>query len=130
MPEREPTVERPRYSREQVIEAFKNLVAEGTTHPDELDLDRPEVIEANRIHSSWTEDIEQEAKRSKSLEAMLQFSLDTSTVLVDAGFTHPDYIEEVIYDWLDQDLASAEEEGLPVADRIRSKIDEIKALLP
>ena len=51
MKESFPTPEK--VSKEQAIEAYKNFVERGITSPDALDLDDPEVIEANSLFDKW-----------------------------------------------------------------------------
>jgi hypothetical protein len=118
-------------SREQVIAAFRKFIERGITNPDELDLNDPEVIEANRILDGWDADIHKEAKEAGTEEADLEYSLNRSTVLTDAGFSDPEYLDEVAKDWLlENDLARAQGLGLDeLAARIQAKIDEINARL-
>lgn len=116
--------------RNQVLLAFKKFVEHGTTNPDDLPLDDPQVIEANAILDSWSAAAEQRAQQSSTPEALLEYSLLRSTIYVDAGFTDPTYLDEVANDWLAQDLQEAADAGLTaMADRIRSKIDAINTKL-
>src|SRR3989304_2875739 len=92
------------YEREQVVGALRKLTAKGFTHPDDLPLDDPEVISANKLLGGWTQQQETAAKTTGTLEAELEYSLDMSTILVDAGFSDPDYLDEVAHDLLAQDL--------------------------
>lgn len=130
MSEQTPLSEVPRYSREQVIEAFRQFPANGITNPDDLPLSDPEVIKANGILDAWTQQESDEVQRLGTPEADLEFSLSRSTILVDAGFSDSDYLDEVTRDWLAQDLQEAEDRGLrATASRIQSKIAQIEAEL-
>ena len=130
MTEQTSSSEIPQYNREQVIEVFRRFVDKGIPSPDDLDLSNPEVIAANQILDSWSAQEEAEAKKSGTRDAKLQYELDRSTILVDAGFLDPDYLDEVANDWLAQDLQVAEDEGLTdMATKIQTKIDEINAIL-
>lgn len=113
--------------RDQVISAFRKFVDQGIKSPDDLDLDNPEVIEANRILDNWNANRVEEAESSGTQEARLEYSLDRSTVLIDAGFSDEDYLDEVANDWLLQnDLPEAEAAGLSeIAAKIRARADEI-----
>lgn len=130
MSEQIPSSEIPQYNREQVIAAFKKFPQRGIDNPDDLPKADPEVIEANNILDAWTQQAQNEAKRLATPADNLKFTLDRSTIFVDAGFSDPDYLDEVANDWLAQDLREAEDEGLTeIASRIQAKIDEIEAKL-
>ena len=125
-----PSSEIPQYSREQVIESFKRFPQRGIQSPDDLSEADPEVVEANNILDVWTKQAQDEAKRKATPEANLEFTFDRSTIFVDAGFSDPDYLDEVANDWLAQDLQEAEDAGLTeIASKIKSKIDQIEAKL-
>ena len=131
MSEREPSSERPHFSREQVIAAFRKFVDRGFAAPEDLPLDDPEVIAANEIFYSWVADVDQQAKRRADPEADFELTLSKTTIFVDAGFDDPSYLEEIAYDLLDKDYQEALGAGLPdAAGHIRSKIEEIKARIP
>lgn len=130
MNEQTPSSEVPQYSREQVIEAFRKFPEKGVTSPDDLSSTDPEVIEANNILDTWTQQEQDEANRKGTPEAQLEFSLSRSTIFIDAGFSDPDYLDEVANDWLTQDLQKAEDIGLGgIASKIQAKIDKIEAKL-
>ena len=128
--EDQPTSEVPQISRDQVLEVLKKLSARGIAHQDELyEMVDPEVVEANRLVDLWTTQ-EQAAMKEVNPEAQLEFSFSRSTIFVDAGFTDPDYLDEVANDWLVQDLDAAEGYGLTdLVARIEAKIAEIRAKL-
>ncbi|OGM75347.1 hypothetical protein A2382_04635 [Candidatus Woesebacteria bacterium RIFOXYB1_FULL_38_16] len=114
--------------REVVVQAFCEFVLEGVTHLDELLVEEGRVKEANKLLDRWTVQEERRVEQVGTLEERLRFNLSQSTVFVDAGFSDPQYLEEVIDDWLDQDLHNAEEAGLDeTASLIQKKIEEIKA---
>jgi hypothetical protein len=119
------------YDRQRVIDTFRKFVERGATDPADLDLSDPEVIEANRIHDSWDTEQQKIAGEAGTLEAKLESSLSRSTVMVDAGFSDPDYLDEVANDWLGgNDLPDAEQAGLTeVTAKIQAKIDEINSRL-
>lgn len=130
MNEQRPSPEIPQYSREQVIEAFSKFPQRGINNPDDLSESDPEVIEANNLLDAWTKQAQSEAQRKATPEANLEFTFDRSTIFVDAGFSDPDYLDEVANDWLAQDLQEAEDAGLTeIASKIKVKIDQIEAHL-
>lgn len=130
MNETEPSPEAPTYTREQVIEGFKKFIDRGILNPDDLPLDDPEVAQANAVHVAWGEQAERKANQSPVPGAMLEYSFSQITLMIDAGFTAPEYLEEVANGWLDDDFQEAQEEGLTeLAAKIQARIDEINARL-
>ena len=130
MNEQSPTPEAPNYTREQVVEAYKKFPERGFTNPYDIPLDDPEFIAANNIHDAWVRQ-EEDATKNGPPEAQIESELSRSTIFVDAGFLDPDYLDEVTYDFLAQDLQTAEDAGLTeLASRIQAKIDQIEALIP
>ena len=116
--------EQPEVKREDVIAAFRKFVDRGITSPDALDLNDPEVIEANRLLDSWWE------KEEKSVPEGDKMANHVRTmIMVDAGFSDSNYLLDVL-DWLNQDLENAEEADLETADKIREAIARVRALLP
>jgi len=116
-----------RITREQVVEAFRKFPARGIANPDDLPLDDSEVISANALLQVWDNQQKAEVQRLGIPEANLEYTLSRSTIYVDAGFSDPDYLDEVANDWLAQDLQKAKDAGLTeMAQRIRAKIDEIE----
>jgi hypothetical protein len=115
------------FSRVQAVDNFRKFVERGITNPDDLDLNDPEVIEANRILDIWDAEQRKLADDAGTLAARLEYNLSRSTILVDAGFSDPDYLDEVANDWLGgNDLADAQEAGLTeIAEMIQARIDEI-----
>ena len=69
--------------------------------------------EAYRILDSWDADLQKLAYEKGTLEAQIEYKLDRDTVLVDAGFSDPDYLDEVANDFLGgNDLPDAQGAGL------------------
>lgn len=102
----------------------------GIKHPDQLPLDDPIVKEIHVPYYSWIQVQKSKAERIGTPEAHLEMSLKVTPFLVEAGFTDPAYVEEVANDFLEQDLAQAEELGLSdLADRIRTKREELLRLI-
>lgn len=102
----------------------------GTTHPDELPIDDPVVKAIYVPYHSWIRVQTTKAERIGTTEAHLEMSLKVTPFLVESGFIHPDYVEEVANDFLAQDLAQAEElELTDLADRIRAKREELLRLI-
>lgn len=124
--EKQPTMpqeEGPEVTRQEVVNAYTKFVEQGVTNPDRLDLKDPKVQEASRLFDRWQE---QENKRVGSeKEAMLRSNVSRSMLYVDAGFTDPDYLDEVLNDWLVQDEeTAAEEENNPEREETRRQIKE------
>ncbi len=129
MNENLPPSEIPNTPREQIVQTFQKFVAKGFTCPDDLPLNDPEVITANNLLDKWTSEQQVLTQQKGTPEAELEFGLDRTTIYVDAGFKDPDYLDEVVNDWLAQDLESAEEAGLTeVAGKIQAKIDDIERI--
>lgn len=116
-------------SREQVIQAFSELSGDGQKDPADLDLDNPEVKEANELFYEWFE--QQTAQLPDGdLEGYLHFEARTTTLFVEAGFHDPDYLDEVANDWLIQTLERAEEAGLTsLVKEIEAKITGINTMV-
>lgn len=122
--------EEPHYTREQVVDAFRKFPARGIASPDVLPLNDTEVISANALLQVWDNQYKAEVKKLGTPEADLEYRLSRSTIYVDAGFSDPDYLDEVTHDWLAQDLQEAIDAGLTeLARKIQSKIDEIETKL-
>ncbi|QQG43779.1 MAG: hypothetical protein HYW45_02035 [Candidatus Daviesbacteria bacterium] len=130
MNENIPSSEKPRFTREQVVDAFRKFPPKGIASPDDLPLNDPEVISANAVLQVWDNQQKAEVQRLGTQEANLEYTLSRSTIHVDAGFSDPDYLDEVANDWLAQDLQEAEDAGLTeTARKIQAKIDEIETKL-
>jgi len=126
MSETEPSADNPQYSREQVLDSFKKFTERGVTDPRNLDLSDPEVIEANKILNGWREQSARLIDENRDPATSLEHTVEHTAILVDAGFSDSDYLDEVANDWLAQDLQTAIDQGLPeVAAKIQARIDEI-----
>lgn len=95
--------------REQVVDAYKKFVERGITNPDSLDLDDPEVKEANDLFYKWQAQEDIKAKGNEELEH--RTNLSKTMLYVDAGFTDPAYLDEVLNDWLIQDSQNAKKQS-------------------
>lgn len=123
-------LEEPHYTREQVVDAFRKFPKKGIANPDDLPLDDSDVISANAFLQVWSNQRQAEVKRIGTPEAELEFIFEKSTIHFDAGFSDPDYMDEVAHDWLAQDLQAAENADLTkIAGRIKDKINEIESKL-
>ncbi|PIR88032.1 MAG: hypothetical protein COU10_01410 [Candidatus Harrisonbacteria bacterium CG10_big_fil_rev_8_21_14_0_10_45_28] len=95
--------------REEVINAYKKFVEQGIKSPDALDLDDPEVKEANELFYRWQTQEDTRAKGNEELS--LRIHLAKTMLYVDAGFTDPNYLDEILKDWLVQDAQNAEKQN-------------------
>ena len=107
-------------SKEQVIEVYKKFVERGITSPDALDLNDPEVIKANNLFDKW------QAQEDSNDERV---NFEKTKLYVDAGFTDPNYLEDVL-GWLMQDADNVEKQAdVPVLVQLRQDIaQEIKKI--
>ena len=113
-------------SREQVIEAFKPIVELGINHPDNIPVYFPVAKAANKKLDAWIKQELNFVKQKGTQDGYLEYSLSASTIMVDAGFNDPGYIDNVV-ESLETDLESANRAGLAiVAQKIQAKIDAIK----
>jgi hypothetical protein len=116
--------------KDQAIAAYKKFIERGATNPDDLDLNDLEVKEAHELFYAWQ--VEEDTKAQGDREKEHEANFAKTIFYVDAGFTDPVYLEDVL-DWLNQDLQNVEEEAdepLPeVAAKIKAKIAEIEAML-
>lgn len=95
--------------RERAVETFQKFIDKGITNPDDLDLDDPEVKEANKLHDEWQKEIDLQAGEDE--EKKLRANLEKTMFYVEAGFTDPQYLDEVLNDWLAQDVQWAEKDS-------------------
>lgn len=119
-------------TKEEVINAYKKFIEQGVKNPDDLDLENPEVKQANELFDKWQA---QEDKRSEGNEELeQQTNLAKTMFYVDAGFTDPDYLDEVLNDWLIQDAENIEKqndspERVETRRQLAEAIKKIKNLL-
>ncbi len=121
----------PQYIREELVEDYKGLREKFSVEsPNDLDLLDPEVAQASDKMDDWAAQVMKEAASSGKTGEDIKASLNITTLMIDAGFSDPDYLEEVADDFLAQDLQRALDAGLTdLAEEIQRKIDEIKAKL-
>ena len=125
MNEKFPTPEsQEKISREQVISAYKKFVERGITNPDKLDLDDPEVIEANKLSDKW---MAQEDSASEKDDDYARSNFQKTMLYVDAGFTDPAYLGDVL-GWLMQDSQNAEKDTSNPS-RIQLRHDMAEAII-
>lgn len=91
-------------SREMVIDAYRKFVERGITNPDELDLNDSDVKEANKLFDKWQ--AQEENRAGADEESEKRFNLARTMLYIDTGFTHPEYLKDVL-GWLAQDSQNA-----------------------
>ncbi len=97
--EHSPTLEsEDRTLKERAINAYKQFVDKGITNPDDLDLDDVEVKKANQLYYDWQKEIKLQAGEDEEKQA--RADIDITMFNIDAGFTDPEYLDEVLNDHL------------------------------
>lgn len=123
-----PTPETP-VTKAQVIESYKKFISEGVTNPDHLDLDDAEVQYANNLFYRWIK--KGNEKAGDDPIAQHRFNSEINFFYLDAGFTDPVYVADVLEDFAGQDIDAAEEIDPALAEEIKTRVAEYKArLLP
>lgn len=121
-------------SEKNMTEGFRNFSLKyGPIDPALLPISEDqELRRLFWVYDSWVKTQQKKVDEAGgTIEAQLKMALKVTPFFVDVGFTDPGYIDEVISDWMAQDLAQAEDEGLDeIAASIRNKIEEIRKLLP
>ena len=102
-----PTPEVP-VTREIALGVARKFSERGITSPDNLDLNAPEVKEANRLFNEWR--MAEEARVKGDIEAEHKLNLELTMFYVDAGFTDPNYLGDVL-DFLSQDSQNASKDS-------------------
>ncbi|MEK7669212.1 MAG: hypothetical protein AAB350_01285 [Patescibacteria group bacterium] len=102
-----PTPEVP-VTREIALGVARKFSERGITSPDNLDLNDPEVKEANRLFNEWR--MAEEARVKGDIEAEHKLNLELTMFYVDAGFTDPNYLGDVL-DFLSQDSQNASKDS-------------------
>lgn len=121
---------KPTVTREQVMAAYRPFVLAGYTSPDDLPAAGREIERANALFGEWQMAAMEAAEVSEAADARLQYELELSLLYVDAGFTDPEYLDEVANDWLLQSLEEAEEKNwTQIAEHIRALRAKILAEL-
>lgn len=127
-----PSFEAAPVSREQALAAYKKFIERGIKSPDDLDLSDPEVEAANALVERWSDQGDFQIS-GENRAAAHEHNLAKTAFYVDAGFTDPEYLRDVL-EWLGSDLQDVDETSdapLPeVAAKIRAKMAEIQAKLP
>lgn len=109
MKESFPSPEPKKITREEVINIYKKFVEQGIKNPDDLDLENPEVKKANQLFDEWRKQEDKLAERNEESEH--RANLSKTMLYIDAGFTDPAYLDEVLNDWLAQDAQNAEKQS-------------------
>ena len=126
MNEKFPTPEsQEKTSREQVISAYKKFVERGITSPDKLDLDNAEVIEANELFYKWV--AQEDLANENDEDTALRSNFRQTMLYVDAGFTDPAYLGDVL-GWLVQDAQNAEK-NTSNPSRVQLRHDMAEAII-
>lgn len=94
-------------SKDRVISAYKKFVEKGITHPDDLDLQDPEVQEANSLFEQWEKNRSDDSRHNP--DNQLRNEIEVTLFYVVAGFKDPNYVDEV-GTWL-IDLGLSDEEA-------------------
>jgi hypothetical protein len=92
-------------TKTEAIAAYKKFIDRGATNPDSLDLTDPEVDAANGLFEQWIEQEDEKAEGNESAEQRTNF--EKTMFYVDAGFTDPVYLQEVL-GWLAEDATSVD----------------------
>jgi hypothetical protein len=111
-----------RISKQDVLEAFRVLIANGATNPDSLDPQDPNVQKAHALEQSW---------RDQRGTADHRAMYEQTTLMYDAGFTDRNYLEDVREfverDMDDLDLTQEDDQKLKM--EMEQKLKEIDNLL-
>jgi hypothetical protein len=121
----------PNISREQALLAYKKFVGRGIASPDDLDLEDTEVIEANALFDQWQK--QEDKKAENDIDAEQRINFEKTMFYVDAGFTDPTYLEEVL-GWLAEDGMNVEklpdnEKKMKLRADIADAIKKIRMIL-
>lgn len=119
-------------TREEVVNAYSVFVKQGIEHPDDLDLEDPEVKMANELFNRWQE--QEDARVGGNEELAYRTDLAKTMLFVDAGFTDPDYLDEILSDYLvqmDEDVEKQKDnpERVETRRQIAQAAKKIKKLL-
>ncbi|MFA5020530.1 MAG: hypothetical protein WC517_00480 [Patescibacteria group bacterium] len=119
-------------TREEVIAAYKKFIERGVTNPNNLGSENPEVKEANELFYAWQTQEDERAEGDHEQE--LRVNLAKTMLYVDAGFNDPDYLAEVLHDWLAQDSQNAGKqsdnpERAETRRQIAQAMNKIRAIL-
>lgn len=130
MNESEPKPESAENLRQAALLAYQAFIEKGVTSPDRLDLKDEAVKQANQLYYDWQKTLDAEAEGNREAEHWA--NLAKTIFYVEAGFTDPEYLKDIL-GFLDSDLQDAEEGGAEplteVAEAIKAKMSEIEAKL-
>ncbi len=109
--------------KEQLVALYQKFITQGITNPDSLDLDDPEVKEANDLYFKWINQLDEEAKTD---ELKQRINFEKTMFYIDAGFTDPSYVEEILDDFAEQDIDNVEEKYPALALQMKAKVAEYR----
>ena len=90
--------------------------------PTELDLNDPEVVEANNLFDRWQ--AQEDAKLAGDKDKEKRINFEKTMLFIDAGFTNLSYLGDVL-DWLGQDSQVAEKDlSNPLRTQLRHDMAE------
>ncbi|MEK7145544.1 MAG: hypothetical protein AAB808_02260, partial [Patescibacteria group bacterium] len=114
-------------SKEQVIAAYKKFIDRGIKSPDSLNLDDPEVQEANELFYKWQS--QEDAAAAGNGDAEKRANFLKTKIYIDAGFTDPAYLGDVL-GWLIQDADDVgKQSDNPERIKLRQEyVEEIKKI--
>ena len=126
MKEEIPTPES-KVTREEALTAYRKFIDRGITSPDSLDLDDPEVREANELFYKWQSQEDAVAAGNEDAEKRINF--EKTKFYIDAGFTDPRYLGDVLT-WLAVDSDDVEKQpDNPERTKLRQEYaEEIKKI--
>lgn len=119
-------------TKDDVIAVYKKFVERGIKNPDNLDFTDPEVKEAEDLLLAWCEQEDQSANGDDELQ--LRANLAKTMFYIDASFDDPDYLDEILHDWLIQDSQNAEKqldnpERIETRRQIAQAMNKIRSML-
>jgi len=91
-------------TRDAALFSYKKFVDAGITNPDDIPLDAP----AHKLFDEWRQQLDNEAGDNE--EQKLRADLAKTMFYVDAGFTDPEYLDEVLKEWFVQSSEDAPKE--------------------
>lgn len=118
-------------TREEVLATYRKFVERGITSPDDLDLNDAEVKEANKLFEKWW--LQGNAATEGDEDAEKRNNFEKMKFYVDAGFTGPSYLSDVLT-WLVLDAEDVEKqpnnpERVKLRREYAEEIKKIRGLL-
>ncbi|HEY8885913.1 MAG TPA: hypothetical protein VIM31_00205 [Candidatus Microsaccharimonas sp.] len=117
-----------------ITEEFRSVAIKyGPIDPSELPLvEDQDLVGLFQNYDNWVKIQQKKVDQAGgTIEAHLKMALKVTPFFVEVGFTDPSYVDEVVNDWMAQDLAQAEDAGLDdIAVAIRNKMEQLQGLLP